>query len=100
MFRPWHGKLAIPPLRFAVPSTQFPTLESPASSLPPSYIDIQSTFEMEIECWDAKTGAGPFFGPFFGPAKKGHLVLAFKSQDDGKKTLLMVRSEVRGEQGN
>jgi hypothetical protein len=35
---------------------------------------------MEIECWDAKTGAGPFFGPFFGPAKKGHLVLAFQEK--------------------
>jgi hypothetical protein len=35
---------------------------------------------MEIECWGAKTGAGPFFGPFFGPAKKGHLVLAFKEK--------------------
>jgi hypothetical protein len=37
---------------------------------------------MEIECWGAKTGAGPFFGPFFGPAKKGHLVLAFITVDD------------------
>jgi hypothetical protein len=77
------------PLRFAVPSTQFPTLEMPASSLPPSSIDIQSTFEMEIECWGAKTGAGPFFGPFFGPAKKGHMVLAFQEKmnlDPGPKT--------------
>jgi hypothetical protein len=49
------------------------------TSLPPSHTEFRALWK-RIECWGAKTGAGPFFGPFFGPAKKGHMVLAFQEK--------------------
>jgi hypothetical protein len=70
------------PLRFAVPSTQFLFRRYSECQRWDEVGRKQDSPALEIECWGAKTGAGPFFGPFFGPAKKGHLVLAFITVDD------------------
>jgi hypothetical protein len=51
--------------------TQFPTLESPASSLPPSHTDIRSAFEREIECRMPRPGQVLFCSTFLDQQKSG-----------------------------
>jgi hypothetical protein len=51
--------------------TQFPTLESTASSLPPSHTDIHSAFEREIECRMPRPGQVLFCSTFLDQQKSG-----------------------------
>jgi hypothetical protein len=95
------------PLRFAVPSTQFPTPESPASSLPPSHTDIRSALEREIECWVPRPGQALSLVLSLGQQSSRTCGSCLSredepgsrpedGQDDGTKMRLVARSGIRG----